>query len=179
MIRGYRPAPVDRDALDRIAAAVRAGPTAGNSQGVSVVVITDPAVRAAVAALAGENDYVGRGFGPWLSSAPAHLLICVEPEVYRARYAEPDKDPAALAVPWWWVDGGAALGLILLAAVDEGYAAGFLGVHRLGDIGGLLGIPDDVVVLGLVTVGVPSEGRRSSSLDRPRRRRLHRERWEG
>jgi nitroreductase len=177
MVRRYRPDPVAPDALERIAAALGAGPTAGNAQGVSVVVVTDPATRAAIAALAGEEDYVARGFDPWLSTAPAHLVVCVEPEVYRARYDEPDKDPAALAIPWWWVDGGAALALVLLAAVDEGYAAGVLGGHRLAGVHAILDLPADTAVLGVVTVGFPDEDRRASSLDRPARRRVHFERW--
>jgi nitroreductase len=179
MVRRYLPDPVDPAALERIAAAATCGPSAGHAQGVSVVVVTDAATRAAVAALAGEAGYTERGFEPWLSGAPAHLVLCVEPEVYRARYAESDKDPAALEIPWWWVDGGAGLGLVLLAAVDEGYAAGFLGGHRLEGVHDLLGIPGDVAILGLVTVGMPAPDRPSSSLRRGRRpRRVHRGRWQ-
>jgi len=180
MVRRYRPDPVDPPALDRIAAAATRGPSAGNSQGVVVVVVTDRERRAAIADLAGEAGYVQRGFDPWLSPAPAHLILCVEPRRYRDRYAEADKDPSALAIPWWWVDGGAALSLMLLAAVDEGYGAGFLGGHRLAGIHGLLGIPGDVAVVGLVTVGVPAPDRRSSSLRRGRRpdaELIHIERW--
>jgi nitroreductase len=79
----------------------------------------------------------------------------VEPAAYRRRYAEPDKDPATLAVPWWWVDGGAALTLVLLAAVDEGLAAGFLGAHALPGLAAALGLPPGVEPLGVVTVGHP------------------------
>ena len=34
-------------------------------------------------------------------------------------------------MPYWWVDAGASMMLLLLAAVDEGLAAGFLGSHRM------------------------------------------------
>jgi hypothetical protein len=69
--------------------------------------------------------------------------------------------------------------LAALAAVDEGLAAGFLGGHRLGGVGDLLGIPAGAEVLGLLTVGHPAPDRRSSSLDRPAPpRRVHREVWE-
>jgi nitroreductase len=180
MVRRYRDEPVDPEALGRIAAAATRGPSAGFAQGVSVVVVTDPATRAAIAGLAGESGFVARGFHPWLSVAPAHILLCVDPEAYRERYREADKDPAALGLPWWWVDGGAALSLLLLAAVDEGYAAGFLGGHRLSGVHSLLGIPAGIEVLGLVTVGLPVPDRRSSSLDRGRRpiaELVHHERW--
>jgi nitroreductase len=181
MVRSYRNEPVEPAALERIAAAAGRGPSAGFAQGVSVVVVTDQTTRTAIAGLADEPGFVSRGFPPWLSSAPAHIVLCVDPEAYRDRYREADKDPAALEMPWWWVDGGAALSLVLLAAVDEGYAAGFLGGHRLSGLHAVLGIPAPVEVLGLVTVGLPAPDRRSSSLDRgrrPVREVVHRERWE-
>jgi nitroreductase len=180
MVRRYRDDPVEPAALDRIAAAATRGPSAGFAQGVSVVVVTDRATRTAIAGLAGEPGFAAAGFHPWLSIAPAHIVLCVEPESYRKRYRATDKDPAALDLPWWWVDGGAALSLLLLAAVDEGYAAGFLGGHRLSGIHAVLDIPSHVEVVGIVTVGFPAPDRRSSSLDRGRRpltELVHRERW--
>ncbi len=155
MVRRYLPDPVDPQALARIARAALQGPRAGQADGISVLVVTDPEQRAALARLAREEDWVAKGRAPWLSLAPAHLVICVEPAAYRARYSEADKDPAALAVPWWWVDGGAALTLVLLAAVDEGLAAGFLGAHALAGLGETLGLPAGVEPLGVVTVGHP------------------------
>jgi nitroreductase len=178
MVRRYRDTPVDEDSIERIVAAIGRSPSAGNTQGVSVIVVTDAATRSAIAEVAAESDYTERGFEPWLSPAPVHLVLCVESQRYRERYAEGDKDGAALAVPWWWVDGGAAMMLGALAAVDEGLAAGFLGGHRLRGIRDLLGIPERVEVLGILTVGHPAPDRRSSSLGRPRRRdRVHRQRW--
>ena len=180
MVRRYRPDPVDPTAVERIADAARRGPSAGFAQGVSVVVVTTAASRAEIARLAGEEEYLGRGFDAWLSPAPVHLVLCVEPETYRDRYAAADKDPAALGIPWWWVDGGAALSLILLAAVDEGLAAGFLGAHALPGLGDLLGLPPDVEPLGVITIGHPAEDPPSSSQGRGRRPHhevLHRERW--
>jgi len=180
MVRRYRDTPVDPEAIERIVAALLRGPTAGNSRGVAVVVVTDAGTRRSIAALAGEPAYLDRGFDPWLSPAPVHLVICVEPQRYRERYREPDKDPSALAIPWWWVDGGAAMVLGALAAVDESLAAGFLGGHRLQGVHELLGIPSGVEVLGVLTVGHPAPDRRTRSLGRSQRHEaVHRERWNG
>jgi nitroreductase len=155
MVRRYLPDPVDPAALARIARAALQGPRAGQAEGISVVVITDPEQRAAFAGLARETEWAAKGHAPWLSPAPAHLVLCVDPAAYRRRYAEPDKDPSALAVPWWWVDGGAALALVLLAAVDEGLAAGFLGAHALPGLAAALNLPPGVEPLGIITVGHP------------------------
>jgi nitroreductase len=170
MVRRFTGAPITTEQADRIAAAPLRAPTAGNAQGITVVSITDPKTITAIANACGERSYVERGFDPWLSDAAQHLAICVEPDRYRERYAEPDKDPAVLdAVPWWWVDGGAALMAALLAAVDEGLAAGFHGGHGADPARSLLGIPDGVVLLGIVTIGHAAPDRRSASLDRPTR----------
>jgi nitroreductase len=183
MVRNYTSEPVDRAALDRIASSMLRIPSAGFTQGVSVVVVTDAERRAAIADLAREDHYVAAGFEPWISKAPAHIAVCVSEADYRRRYAEPDKGSVAEAeqdwtVPYWWVDGGAAMMLGLLAAVDEGLAAGFLGVHSVAGLTGVLGLPDDVLPIGVMTLGHPAADRRSGSLARGRRRdRIHWESW--
>ena len=71
--------------------------------------------------------------------------------------------------------------LVLLAAVDEGLAAGFFGVHRLDGLRDVLDIPDGVMPAGVVTIGHPAPDRRSSSLDRGRKsvaQTIHWERWD-
>lgn len=184
MVRNYTDDPVDPRAVDRILDAARRGPSAGFSQGVSFVVVTSPETRSAIAELANEADYVAAGFHPWISRAPVHVVLCVSEEVYRARYREPDKSPdgteAEWPVPYWWVDAGAALMLLLLAAVAEGLGAGFLGSHGLERLSETLEIPPEVAPIGFVTLGHPAPDRRSRSLDRGRRswdEVVHRERW--
>lgn len=187
MVRNYTDAPVDEAALDRIADAALRAPSAGNSQAVAVVVVTDHDTRAGIARLAGKDAYVTRGFDPWISKAPAHIVIAVSEKVYRDRYAEPDKlgpDGRQIdwPIPYWWVDAGAALMAVLLATVDEELAAGFLGVHAVPDLAKFLDMPPHYTPIGVVTVGHPAPDRRSASLDRPRRPRrevIHRDRWGG
>lgn len=68
--------------------------------------------------------------------------------------------------------------LLLLAAVDEGLAAGFLGSHNLVDLSKLLDIPGDVAPIGIVTIGHAASDRRSGSLARGRKTdAIHREHW--
>ncbi len=183
MVRNYTGEPVERTALQRIAAAALRAPSAGNSQGIAVVVVTDAERRAAIARLAREEEYVARGFHPWISKAPAHLVIAISEKIYRDRYSEPDKlgpdgKPIEWPVPYWWVDAGAAMMAVLLTAVNEGLAAGFLGVHSTPDLGMVVGLPDHFSPIGVVTVGHPAPDRRSSSLDRPKRGPDEAIRWE-
>ena len=94
MVRNYLDDSVPDDMLDRVAAAALRAPSAGNSQALAVVVVTDPQTRRDLATLADEPGYVEAGFDPWISRAPAHVVIAVSEQVYRDRYAEPDKTRA-------------------------------------------------------------------------------------
>ena len=187
MVRNYTDQAVDPEAVERILAAGCKAPSAGFSQGQAFVVVTEPGRRAAIARLAHEDEYVAEGFDPWISKAPVHIVICVRKETYLERYREPDKGgPEGVTaqedgwpVPYWWVDSGASMMLILLAAVNEGLAAGFLGSHRLGEITEYLGIPDDVAPIGIVTIGHPAPDRPGSRTRgrRPASEVIRRERW--
>lgn len=184
MVRAYTDELVEADALDRVLDAARRAPSAGFTQAQSFVVVTDPGQRVAVAAVCGEAEAVARGLPRWVSTAPVLVVPCVRPADYDARYGEPDKarsrPPADRDVPWAWVDTGQALMLLLLAAVDEGLGAGLLDVADREGLRRVLGVPPDVVPIGVVTVGHPAPDRTSRSLLRGRRpvtEVVHRDRW--
>jgi nitroreductase len=182
MVRNYLDLPVEPEAVERILDAGVRAPSAGFTQGQSFVVVTDADRRFRIAELAGEPEYVAKGFDPWISRAPVHIVVCVSEAAYHARYQEPDKvddegNEMEWPVPYWWVDAGASMMAILLAAVDEGLAAGFLGVQSFDGLAEFLELPDSVSAIGVVTIGHPAPDRRSSSLDRGRRQSVHWERW--
>lgn len=184
MVRRYLPDPVDGGALERILATARRTPSAGFSQGQHLVVVTQRARRQAIADVCREPEHVARGFDRWLSTAPVHVVPCVRRSDYDRRYAHADKarseGPAGWQVPFWWVDAGATLMLVLLAAVDEGLAAGFVAVPDPPALRDVLDLPGDVDPVGVITVGHPAPDRRSASLARGRRPAdevIHRERW--
>ena len=169
MVRNYTDAAVDMDAIERIIQAGRRAPSAGFTQGQSFVVVTDPDIRLKIAALAGEPSYVEAGFDPWISKASVHVIVCVNEQDYHRRYREADKAPdgdMVWPVPYWWVDAGASMMLVLLAAIEEDLAAGFLGVHSIPDLKELLAIPDEVEPIGVITIGHPAPDRKSGSLKR-------------
>ena len=187
MVRNYTDEPVDAGTIDRLIDATRRAPSAGFSQGQYLVVITSADTRKAIAEQSGEPEYVAAGFDPWISRAPVHFVICTSEADYHRRYQEADKvdrDGREITwpVPYWWVDAGASLMLLLLAAVDEGLAAGLLGVHSIPGLRSLLGIPDEITPIGVVTVGHAAPDRKSGSLKRgwkPEVDVVHRERWSG
>jgi hypothetical protein len=117
--------------------------------------------------------------------SPVQLVLCTSKQAYHRRYREPDKlrpdgSVTEWPVPSWHTDAGAALLLLLLAAVDEGLSAAFVGVHRWRELQRYLGIRAEFLPIGVVLVGHRAPDRRSPSLARGRRPLadvLHRERW--
>ncbi len=62
-------------------------------------------------------------------------------------------------MPYWFVDAGALMMLVLAAAIDEGLASAFIGhpeQKRIFDE--LLGLPEDVVPIGLALIGQRRRG---------------------
>ena len=188
MVRHYEPEPVPRETLERIVETVRRAPSGGYSQGQRLVVVTEQAARERIAELVGEPARLAEGFEPWLSAAPAHVVVCAREEDYHERYRRPDKlkDGGEIAwpAPFWFVDAGAALMLLLLAAADEGLGAGVYGVpvDAMAAFKDLLAIPDDVAVVAGVTIGRAAPDPRWSEMTsrrtRPRRPFSESIRWE-
>ena len=189
MVRATRPNKIPRESLDHIVATIQRAPSGGYSQGQRFVVVTDPDRKRAIADLAGEEYYVGEGFAPWISGASVLVVVCAREEDYHERYRQPDKlDESGTEIEWpvpyWYVDAGKAAMLVLLAAIDEGLAAGVFGVpaERIGDFRGLLGLPDEVAVVEVITIGHAAEDsvsdQRSSRATRPRKSLGELVRWE-
>jgi nitroreductase len=185
MVRHFSSQPVDRQTVERIVDLARRAPSAGYSQGQSFVVVTEPGLKQAIAALCGEEGYVSAGFHPFISGAPVLIVACVSEAVYHRRYQEPDKlkdDGSEIdwPVPYWYVDVGCSVMLLLLAVVNEGLAAGFAGAHDLQALRDLLGIPGEVTPVGVIPIGHPAPDVPSPSLKRGRKPAtsvVHWERW--
>ncbi len=189
MVRHYANEPVPREVVERIVATVRRAPSAGYSQGQRLLVVTEDEGRAEVARCLNAAGWGSHDdLEPWLESAPVHVLVLTRENDYHDRYRKPDKladgEEIEWPVPYWHVDAGAALMLLLLAAIDEGLGAGVSGVP-LGAAAGLrasFGIPEDVAVVALVTMGVaaPDPGWSAVTSRRTQSRRAPDEvvRWE-
>jgi FMN reductase [NAD(P)H] len=189
MVRAFTPDPVPREVLERIVATIRRAPSGGFSQGQRFVVVTAPERKHQIADVTGEDYYVGEGFPPWISGAAALVVVCAREEDYHERYRQPDKLDEGDAeiewpVPYWYVDAGKAAMLVLLAAIDEGLAAGVFGVpaERMQQFRELLGLPDDVAVVEVITLGHAGKDTvsdvRSSRGTRPRKPLDELVRWE-
>jgi nitroreductase len=187
MHRAFLPDPIPEEQIERIAGVIRRAPSGGFSQGGSIVVVTDEAKRQEIARAFGDEHYAPFGRN-YIADAPVHMVVSANESLYHARYNEPDKLEATggvevtWPVPYWFVDAGALMMLVLLAAIDEGLASAFIGhpdQKRIFD--GLLGLPEEVVPIGLALMGKPGEHPPPSSRMKERQRAkedvIHRETW--
>ncbi|HEX5239691.1 MAG TPA: nitroreductase family protein [Candidatus Limnocylindrales bacterium] len=171
-VRRFEEGGVDREVIERIARLAQRTPSAGFSQGQRLVVVTEPAQRREVARLYGEDEYEPV-FGRWVSECAAQFIPCVSEAIYHRRYQEPDKtgpagDEIEWPIPYWWVDIGATMQNVMLAAVDEGLGCGFVGADRAGidELKRYLAIPEEFEPIGVMPVGRPIADVRSPSLKR-------------
>jgi nitroreductase len=171
-VRRFEEGGVEREAIERIARLAQRTPSAGFSQGQRLVVVVDRERRREVAGICGEAEYEPV-FGPWISECAAQFIPCVSESIYHRRYQEPDKlgeDGTEIdwPIPYWWVDVGATMQNVMLAAVNEGLGCGFVGTDAAGwqELGRVLRIPAEFAPIGVMPVGRPRPDVRSPSLKR-------------
>lgn len=189
MVRSFRADPVAPATVDHLCDLARRAPSAGNSQGLDLIVLEGPDAVGAYwdVTLPGERRARFRWQG--LLRTPLLVIVAVAPGAYVDRYAEPDKastglgvDAGSWPVPYWWVDAGAAIEHLLLGAVDAGLGACLFGLfeHERA-VAEHLGVPSDRRLVATVAIGHPDDDEQPGrSADRPRRTLddvIHRGAW--
>ena len=174
MVRNFADKPVDRQIIDRIVDLTRHAPSAGFTQGQAFIVVTRPELKKAIADTCQEEEYVVRGFAPFISKAPVLLIPCTSEAAYHRRYQEADKvneDGTEIVwpVPYWFMDIGCAVMIALLASIDEGLVTAFVGSKDLDTLRSLLNMPAEVTPVGVIAVGYRAADVPSPSLKRGRK----------
>lgn len=204
-VREFTDEPLPDTVLARIFEQARFAPSGGNRQGGRVIVVRDPATKAALAELSvpAAKRYaaqVAAGESPWnpvappgvdsatiertpapaaltqpFVAAPVVLVVCVDLRVVAATDQH---------LPRAGVIGGASIyplvWNVLLAARNEGYGGTMttMAVAEEPRLRALLGIPEPVAVAAVVPLGRPA--RRLTRLRRrPVAELVTRERWDG
>lgn len=174
MCRDFLDEPVPEELLDRVLRAAFRGPAAGNTAALDLVVLRGPDVeRYWDLTLPAVGPDARRSRFPWpgLLRAPVLVVPVVDPGAYVDRYSQPDKAASGLGegaevwpVPYWWVDGGAAVMAMLLTAESAGLGALLFGqfAHEPA-VSRAFGVPDGRRSLGTLAIGWPAPGGRSPS----------------
>lgn len=191
MVRAFTAEAVDPAVVDRLCDLARRAPSAGHAQGVAFLVLDTPEDVAAYWDVTLPEPRRSTFRWPGLVAAPVLVVVAVRPGAYLERYAEPDKAATGLgegedrwAVPFWWVDAGAAAEHLLLGAVDAGLGACLFGLFdHEPKVAARFGVADGWRLVATVALGHPVDAAAQEpgrSVGRPRRPLgdiVHRGRW--
>ncbi len=168
--------PVTPEVLQRILGAALRAPSAGHTQGVTLLALDRAEHVAAYWRVTADDP--GDADDPWLRgmrTAPVLVTVWTSERAYLDRYAEPDKgwtdrDENRWSAPYWYVDAGMAAMNVLLAAVDQGLGACFFGVptDRRDEVRQRFAVPADQLSVGVIALGHPAGGSRGSAAKRPK-----------
>ncbi len=137
-VRSYLQKSVEPERLQRLLEAARLAPSARNLQEWRFVVVTNEGTRERLMHAAQEQRFVGE--------APVVIAACAED-------VEHVMPCGQLSHP---IDVAIALEHIALQAVDEGLGTCWIGAFDEARVKEILGIPDEVRVVELMTVGYPA-----------------------
>jgi nitroreductase len=175
MIRSYDAArSVPAAALDAILDAALHAPSAGFTQGVSLLVLSTATERATFWQVIAAAD---SGWLRGMRTAPVLVAVWTSEVAYLDRYAEPDKgwtdrDPERWSAPYWFVDAGMASMAALMSAVDNDLGACFFGIpaDRIPAVREAFGVPATQLSVGVISVGYPAPAPATGSPTRRRRK---------
>lgn len=136
-IRAYTDQPIDEADVQSLFEAGMAAPSASNQKPWHLVLVTD---KDKLQALSDMHRY-----GKMLPGAAAAIVVCGDPSISS----------------WWVQDCTAVTENILIAAVGLGLGAVWLGCHgdpqRVDAVRSILGMPSDIGVLSIISIGHPAE----------------------
>jgi nitroreductase len=155
-IRAYTAELVREEDIETLLKAAMAAPSASNLKPWHFVVVTD---RQTLDALAERHPH-----GKMLFEAPLCIAVCGDPST---------------SGRFWVQDCSAATENLLLAAVALGLGAVWLGVYpkeeRVAPVREVLGIPEMVIPLNLISIGHPAEEKEPRT--QYNEAHVHRGRW--
>lgn len=159
-IRQFTDRPISKDTLDLLVKAGMAAPSAVNAQPWAYIVVTEKEV---LDSLNNNHPYAN------LKTATAAIVVC----------GDLKKTKEGEAREYWVQDCSAATENILLAAHAYGLGAVWCGVYpvteRVNAVKGVLGIPEDIIPLNIITLGYPDEN--PEPKDKFKTENIHYQKW--
>ena len=136
-VRAYKKQPVEQEKLDRILEAARLAPSASNRQEWRFVVVRNAELRQDLMIAASRQGFVGE--------APVVIACCAETDGHVMRCGQ----------PCYPIDVAIAVDHITLAAAEEGLGTCWIGAFSEPAVKEILGIPEQIRVVQLLTLGYP------------------------
>lgn len=159
-IRSYDERPVTEAQIETLIEAASFAPSAGNIQPWEFVIVTDPGIKAQLAAAALDQAFI--------AEAPVVIVVCANETRSQQGYGSRGVNLYCIQ------DTAAAIQNLLLAAYALGLGTCWVGAFQEHAATSALNLPSHVRPVGIIPVGIPAERRP------PRRRRpmtdiIHRE----
>src|SRR5918994_2326868 len=162
MCREYLDRDVPQEKIDRILDLASRYPSAGHTEPQEFIVVRDQQVKEDLARAALDQMFV----------AQAPLVIGVVSDIRRSARRYGERGVHFFSI----IDGAFVAMLILLAVVDEGLGACFVGSFYDQEVREVLELPPDVRPVGIIPIGYCAEGPRKLSR-RSRQQIIHRDRY--
>ena len=138
-VRSYEPREVESEKLTAVLEAARLAPSGNNRQAWKFVVVRDADLRGKLVAACGNQKFVGQ--------APV-VIACVGLTPDGVMQCGVPRDPVNLAI---------AIDHMTLAAVELGLGTCWIGAFDQDAVRDVLGIPTDVRVIEVLTLGYPAD----------------------
>ena len=183
IVRSYKKVNFDTEPLKNIASYSIKIPTAGFSRGIEIIQVFNTETIDKISNLFHERKYIEEGKDPWISNSVALFFILLNEDAYHQRYSKSDKAKAVNSkdwdVPYWFVDAGASMMNCMLLIEEKGLSSGFMGLHNTDrkEVNKLLNIPENYLVIGLITAGVQNESIITKSKEIKRKKLIHNEKF--
>ena len=162
MCREYLDRDVPREKVDRVLDLASRYPSAGHTEPQEFIVVRDRRVKEDLARAALDQAFV----------AQAPLVIVVVSDVRRSARRYGERGVHFFSI----IDGAFVAMLILLAVVDEGLGACFVGSFYDREVQEVLGLPAHIRPIGVIPIGYCAEGPRKLRR-RSRAQIFHRDRY--
>ena len=144
MVRQYKAGkPIPGSIITTLMENAHTAPSAGHTQVQEFIIVKDPSTKLKLAEAALGQESV--------SGAPLLIVVCSNTSRSIDRYGKRGKDFYSV------IDGAFASMIILLSAVNEGIGACFVGAFEDDKVSRILGLPDHVKPIGIITPGYSNE----------------------
>lgn len=175
-IRRYSDRPVEQEKLDAVLEAVRQSPSWSNKQCPRFIIVRDAESRASLSALSSVEAIIApMGY----RANPARKALAEAPIVVVA-CADPAHSGQLHGQDYYLVDVGIAAQSLMLAANAKGLGTVFVGIFDEAGVKGILGIPDNVRVVGLFPLGYALDlARKDGPPRKPQDETVFEDRWRG
>ena len=153
-IRRFTDQPITDEAMDQILEAGRLAPSWANRQCLKIIVVRDQAAKAALSEFSSPREYYGEITSPDYRGNPAQRGIA-QAQVVLVLCANPEQSGKIRGMEYYLLDIGIIAQNIMLMAASLGIGTCYVGVFNEAKVKELLGVPDDIRVVGLMPMGYP------------------------